>query len=144
MGIGSSRTSVLEAWARPSPSCTVRAVMTTSQPRRARATAAQRPIPRLAPVTSATRRGCASAIVHLHHPGDLVPTVDVEHLAVHIGGGVAAEEDDDVGDVVGRAQAAGGIGLGQAGLDSAGTCVSAVSVRMKPGAMALARMPSRP
>ena len=56
MGVGSSRTRVLEAWARPSPSCTVRAVMTTSKPRRASATAAQRPMPRLAPVTRATRR----------------------------------------------------------------------------------------
>jgi hypothetical protein len=55
MGIGSSGTRVLEAWARPSPSCTVRAVITTSKPRRARARAAQRPMPRLAPVTSATR-----------------------------------------------------------------------------------------
>ena len=37
MGMGSSRTSVLDAWARPSPSCTVRAVITTSKPRRANA-----------------------------------------------------------------------------------------------------------
>ena len=61
MGSGSSGTRVLEAWARPSPSCTVRAVMTTSKPRRARATAAQRPMPRLAPVTRATRRVSVTA-----------------------------------------------------------------------------------
>jgi len=39
-----------------SPSRTVRAVMATSRPAAARATAEARPIPRLAPVTSATRR----------------------------------------------------------------------------------------
>ena len=44
------------ASARPSPSWTVRALMTTSQPARASAMAAHRPIPRLAPVTSATGR----------------------------------------------------------------------------------------
>ena len=65
MGIGSSCTKVLEAWARPSPSCTVRAVMTTSQPRRARATAAQRPMPRLAPVTSATRRASQAPVTYI-------------------------------------------------------------------------------
>ncbi len=54
MGSGSSAASTLEGRARPSPSWTVRAVMTTSKPRRASATAAQRPMPRLAPVTRAT------------------------------------------------------------------------------------------
>src|SRR4051794_3677046 len=42
------------AWPRPSPSWTVRAVIATSKPRRARSRAAHRPIPRLAPVTIAT------------------------------------------------------------------------------------------
>src|ERR1700677_4456827 len=56
MGAEISGAFELEDWARPSPSRTVRAVMTTSKPRRARATAPLRPMPRLAPVTSATRR----------------------------------------------------------------------------------------
>ena len=63
MGSGSSRTSVLDGWARPSPSCTVRAVMSTSKPRRARATAARRPMPRLAPVTSATLAASAATYI---------------------------------------------------------------------------------
>src|ERR1700678_2419102 len=41
---------------RPSPSWTVRALITTSHPARAKARAAQRPMPRLAPVTKATGR----------------------------------------------------------------------------------------
>ena len=118
MGIGVSATSTLDEWARPSPSRTVRAVMTTSNPRRARATAAQRPMPRLAPVTSAT--GEASATAHLHHPGDLMAAVDVEHLAVHVGRGVAAQEHDDATDVGGRADPTGRIDLGQALLDVVG------------------------
>ena len=63
MGVATSGARTLEGWARPSPSFRVRAVMTTSKPRRASATAAQRPMPRLAPVTSATRCD-PSAIPH--------------------------------------------------------------------------------
>src|SRR2546423_1894984 len=55
----------------PVPSTTVRAVMATSYPSAARAQAIARPMPRLAPVTIATRAGLPSFV------RDLGMTVDV-------------------------------------------------------------------
>src|ERR1700722_8685681 len=62
MGISSVGRAKEEGWLRPSPSRTVRAVMTTSQPAQARARATQRTIPRLASVTRAT--GAAPSLVN--------------------------------------------------------------------------------
>src|SRR5665647_239047 len=62
MGISAVGKAEEEGALRPSPSRTVRAVMITSQPARARAKAPQRPIPRLAPVTRAT--GVAPSLVN--------------------------------------------------------------------------------
>ena len=93
--MGSERSSEVEdeGWVRPSPSRMVRAVMATSKPLRARASAPHRPMPRLAPVTRATfarhRRSLLVLPDDLHHSGDLMAAVDMEQLPVDVGGGVA-------------------------------------------------------
>ena len=65
---------------RPSPSWTVRAVIATSKPRSASASAAHRPMPRLAPVTMAFGSRAVSMLAHARIvPSTLEPRAAESH-----------------------------------------------------------------